>query len=109
VRRDSNQTQKECRPSEVFLGDARTGDPKIPEPSHPSGAVIEEMIAPAKDMQRANERGATLKLNEEELAFYDARNQRQRRASSRRRNFTNYSALVDRRGPQKRHRRLDHA
>jgi type I site-specific restriction-modification system R (restriction) subunit len=72
VRRDSNQTQKECRPSEVFLGDARTGDPKIPEPSHRSGAVIEEMIALAKDMQRANERGATLKLNEAELAFYDA-------------------------------------
>jgi type I restriction enzyme, R subunit len=34
--------------------------------------VIEEMIALAKDMQRANERGATLKLNEAELAFYDA-------------------------------------
>jgi hypothetical protein len=32
--------------------------------------VIEEMIALAKDMQRANERGATLKLNEEELAFF---------------------------------------
>jgi type I restriction enzyme R subunit len=34
--------------------------------------VIEEMIALAKDMRRANERGAALKLNEEELAFYDA-------------------------------------
>jgi hypothetical protein len=34
--------------------------------------VIEEMIALAKVMQRANERGATLKLNEEELAFRDA-------------------------------------
>lgn len=34
--------------------------------------MIEEMIALAKDTQRANERGATLKLNEEELAFYDA-------------------------------------
>jgi type I restriction enzyme R subunit len=34
--------------------------------------VIEEMIALAKDMRRANERGATLKLSEEELAFYDA-------------------------------------
>lgn len=31
--------------------------------NHPSGAVIEEMIALANDMQRANERGATLKLN----------------------------------------------
>ena len=34
--------------------------------------VIEEMIALAKDMRRANERGAALKLNKEELAFYDA-------------------------------------
>jgi type I restriction enzyme R subunit len=34
--------------------------------------VIEEMIALAKDMRRANERGQTLKLSEEELAFYDA-------------------------------------
>jgi type I restriction enzyme R subunit len=34
--------------------------------------IIEEMIALAKDMRRANERGATLKLSEEELAFYDA-------------------------------------
>jgi type I restriction enzyme R subunit len=34
--------------------------------------VIEEMIALAKDMRRANERGVTLKLSEEELAFYDA-------------------------------------
>ena len=34
--------------------------------------VIEEMIALAKDMRRANERGEALKLNEEELAFYDA-------------------------------------
>jgi hypothetical protein len=30
------------------------------------------MIALAKDMRRANERGATLKLTDEELAFYDA-------------------------------------
>jgi len=34
--------------------------------------VIEEMIALAKDMRRANERGAALKLSDEELAFYDA-------------------------------------
>jgi type I restriction enzyme R subunit len=34
--------------------------------------VIEEMIALAKNMRQANERGATLKLSEEELAFYDA-------------------------------------
>ena len=34
--------------------------------------VIEEMIALAKQMRRANERGEALKLNEEELAFYDA-------------------------------------
>ena len=34
--------------------------------------VIEEMIALAKDMRQANERGEALKLNEEELAFYDA-------------------------------------
>jgi type I restriction enzyme R subunit len=34
--------------------------------------VIEEMIALAKEMRRANERGAALKLNDEELAFYDA-------------------------------------
>jgi type I restriction enzyme, R subunit len=34
--------------------------------------VIEEMIALARDMRRANERGATLNLSEEELAFYDA-------------------------------------
>jgi type I restriction enzyme R subunit len=34
--------------------------------------VIEEMIALAKDMRRASARGATLKLTDEELAFYDA-------------------------------------
>ena len=34
--------------------------------------VIEEMIALARDMRQANERGTTLKLSEEELAFYDA-------------------------------------
>ena len=34
--------------------------------------VIEEMIALAKQMRRANERGEVLKLSEEELAFYDA-------------------------------------
>jgi type I restriction enzyme R subunit len=34
--------------------------------------VIEEMIALAKQMRRANERGEELKLSEEELAFYDA-------------------------------------
>jgi type I restriction enzyme R subunit len=34
--------------------------------------IIEEMIALARDMRRANERGATLKLSEDELAFYDA-------------------------------------
>ena len=34
--------------------------------------VIEEMIALAKQMRRANERGEAFKLSEEELAFYDA-------------------------------------
>jgi len=34
--------------------------------------VIEEMIALARQMRRANERGEALKLSEEELAFYDA-------------------------------------
>jgi len=34
--------------------------------------VIEELIALAQDMRRANERGEALKLSEEELAFYDA-------------------------------------
>jgi type I restriction enzyme R subunit len=34
--------------------------------------VIEEMIGLAKDMRRANARGAELKLSDEELAFYDA-------------------------------------
>jgi type I restriction enzyme R subunit len=34
--------------------------------------VIEEMIALAKQMRRANERGEALRLSEEELAFYDA-------------------------------------
>src|SRR3989454_11181121 len=34
--------------------------------------VIEELIGLAKDMRRANERGADLNLTEEELAFYDA-------------------------------------
>ena len=34
--------------------------------------VIEEMIALARDMRRANERGQAFKLSEEELAFYDA-------------------------------------
>jgi type I restriction enzyme R subunit len=34
--------------------------------------VIEEMIALAKQMRKANERGVDLNLNEEELAFYDA-------------------------------------
>ncbi|NSW82200.1 MAG: type I restriction endonuclease subunit R [Syntrophothermus sp.] len=34
--------------------------------------VIEELIALAKEMRQANERGEKLGLNEEELAFYDA-------------------------------------
>jgi type I restriction enzyme R subunit len=34
--------------------------------------VIEELIALAKDMREANARGETLKLSEDELAFYDA-------------------------------------
>ena len=34
--------------------------------------VIEEMIALAKQMRRANARGEALKLSEEEIAFYDA-------------------------------------
>ncbi len=34
--------------------------------------VIEEMIALAKQMRKANERGEALHLSEEELAFYDA-------------------------------------
>jgi type I restriction enzyme R subunit len=34
--------------------------------------VIQEMIALAKQMRKANERGEALKLSEEELAFYDA-------------------------------------
>jgi len=34
--------------------------------------VIEEMIALARQLRRANERGEELKLSEEELAFYDA-------------------------------------
>jgi hypothetical protein len=34
--------------------------------------VIEEMIALAKQMRKANERRTALKLSDEELAFYDA-------------------------------------
>jgi type I restriction enzyme R subunit len=34
--------------------------------------VVEELIGLAKDMRRANERGADLQLTEDELAFYDA-------------------------------------
>jgi type I restriction enzyme, R subunit len=34
--------------------------------------VIEELIAPAKDMRAANARGEALKLTDDELAFYDA-------------------------------------
>ena len=34
--------------------------------------VIEELIALAKEMRQANERGVKLGLNEDELAFYDA-------------------------------------
>jgi type I restriction enzyme R subunit len=34
--------------------------------------VIEELIRLAKDMRAANARGEALKLNEDELAFYDA-------------------------------------
>ena len=34
--------------------------------------VIEELIALAKDMRQANERGEALELSEDELAFYDA-------------------------------------
>jgi len=34
--------------------------------------VIEELIALAKDMRQAGERGDKLGLNEDELAFYDA-------------------------------------
>jgi type I restriction enzyme R subunit len=34
--------------------------------------VIEELIALAKQMRQADQRGVDLKLNEDELAFYDA-------------------------------------
>jgi len=34
--------------------------------------VIEELIAPAKDMRAASARGETLHLTDDELAFYDA-------------------------------------
>ena len=34
--------------------------------------VIEELIRLAKDMRAANKRGEDLKLNEDEIAFYDA-------------------------------------
>lgn len=34
--------------------------------------MLDELIALAKEMRAANERGAALKLSEEELAFYDA-------------------------------------
>jgi type I restriction enzyme R subunit len=44
----------------------------------PSGAikaaqVIEKLVALAKEMRRANERGEVLALSDDELAFYDAR------------------------------------
>ena len=38
VRRDADKAQKERRPSEIICCDARTVDPKIPEPRHRSGA-----------------------------------------------------------------------
>lgn len=34
--------------------------------------VIEELIALAKDMRQANQRGQALNMSEDELAFYDA-------------------------------------
>ena len=34
--------------------------------------VIEELIALAREMRQANQRGEKLKLSEDELAFYDA-------------------------------------
>jgi len=37
-----------------------------------SAEVIEELIRLAKDIKKARERGDSLKLNEDELAFYDA-------------------------------------
>jgi type I restriction enzyme R subunit len=37
-----------------------------------AAAVIEELIALAKDMREANRRGENLKLTDDELAFYDA-------------------------------------
>jgi type I restriction enzyme R subunit len=37
-----------------------------------AAAVIEELIALAKDMREANKRGENLKLSDDELAFYDA-------------------------------------
>ena len=37
-----------------------------------SAQVIEELISLAKQMRKADQRGEDLKLNEDELAFYDA-------------------------------------
>jgi type I restriction enzyme, R subunit len=37
-----------------------------------AAAVIEELIALAKDMREANKRGENLRLTDDELAFYDA-------------------------------------
>ena len=72
--------------------------------------VIEEMIALAKDMRRANERGASAEAKRRGIGLLRrSRNQRQRRAGSRRRNIAHHCARGHRRGPQKRHHRLDHA
>jgi type I restriction enzyme R subunit len=49
----------------------RHNRPDLPQ-HHDQIAVIEELIALAKEMREANARGEALDLSEDELAFYDA-------------------------------------
>ena len=110
VRRNPDTAQEERRPSEILRGDARTVNPKIPEPSHRSGASDRRDDRSRQGHAPGERAGRDAKAQRRGVGFLRrSRNQRQRRAGSRRRNFAHDRARGHGRGPQKRHHRLDHA
>ena len=60
------------RAGAIFRGAAGRGGTRYQSRAIETAQVIEELIALAKDMRRANERGEELGLSDDEIAFYDA-------------------------------------
>ena len=63
---------QECRAGAVIRRDAGERHPRYQNRAIETAQVIEELIALAKDMREADQRGEQLGLTEDEVAFYDA-------------------------------------